>query len=272
MARDHVLCHGFFDKTSGFAPENHNCPGSRDAGTFFLRLPGTGSAPSLDLNDRDSMEQAVREAKSRFGTIDVRVNNAGCGYLAAVEESNPKEVEALFQTNFFGPARLMQLVLPQMREKRSGMIVNVTSIGAVRGALGNGYYSAAKGALELLTEAMEKETEHLGIRAMLVEPGAFRTGFYGERLKGSSLRIADYDVLADRYRKDRMTNAGNQPGDPDRGGEIIVEKRERAGGFSGGISMSVQGARGEKVKNKVFNLRWLIFPGCVMIDAKHLHF
>ena len=199
---------------------------ARDPGTlehFSLDYPGQVLPLSLDLNDRDSMEQAVREAKSRFGTIDVRVNNAGCGYLAAVEESDPKEVEALFQTNFFGPAQLMQLVFPQMREKRSGMIVNVTSIGAVRGALGNGYYSAAKGALELLTEAMAKETEHLGIRAMLVEPGAFRTGFYGERLKGSSPRIADYDVLADRYRKDRMTNAGNQPGDPDRGGEIIVE-------------------------------------------------
>lgn len=167
---------------------------ARDPGTlehFSLDYPGQVLPLLLDWNDRDSMEQAVREANSRFGTIDVLVNNAGCGYRAAVEESNPKEVEALFQTNFFGPARLMQLVLPQMREKRSGMIVNVTSIGAVRGALGNGYYSAAKGALELLTEAMAKETEHLGIRAVLVEPGAFRTGFYGERLKGSSLRIAD---------------------------------------------------------------------------------
>lgn len=90
----------------------------------------------------------------------------------------------------------MKMVLPVMRKQKSGLIVNVTSIGAVRGALGNGYYSAAKGALELLTETLAKETEHLGIRTMLVEPGAFRTNFYGEGLRGTDIQIPDYDVLA----------------------------------------------------------------------------
>ena len=137
-------------------------------------------------------------------------------------------MEELFQTNFFGPMDLTRLVLPQMRARRSGLIVNVTSIGAVRGALGNGYYSAAKGALELASEALAKEVKHLGIRVMLAEPGALRTGFYGERLKSSRLAIPDYDPLAAQYRRDPQTDRHDQPGDPDRAGEIIVETALRS--------------------------------------------
>lgn len=177
----------------------------------------------LDLNDLDSLEWAVQKTAQRFGTIDVLVNNAGHGYRAAIEESDPKAVAEIFQTNFFGPMELIRLVLPQMRQRRSGLIVNVTSIGAVRGALGNGYYSAAKGALELASEALAKETAHLGIRVMLVKPGALRTGFYGERLAGSAHTIPDYDALAERYRKNERTDSRDQPGDPDRAGAIIVE-------------------------------------------------
>lgn len=177
----------------------------------------------LDLNDRDSMKSAVDCAIRVFGRIDVLVNNAGHGYRAAVEESEPEKVKELFDTNFFAPAELMKLVLPAMRAQKSGLIVNVTSIGAVRGALGNGYYSAAKGALELLTEALAKETEHLGIRTMLVEPGAFRINFYGDGLRGTESRISDYDVLADRYRKENLVNNRDQLGDPMKGGEVIVD-------------------------------------------------
>ena len=177
----------------------------------------------LDLNDRDSMKSAVDCAIRVFGRIDVLVNNAGHGYRAAVEESEPEKVKELFDTNFFAPAELMKMVLPAMRAQKSGLIVNVTSIGAVRGALGNGYYSAAKGALELLTEALAKETEHLGIRTMLVEPGAFRTNFYGEGLRGTESRISDYDVLADRYRKENLVNNRDQLGNPMKGGEVIVD-------------------------------------------------
>lgn len=129
----------------------------------------------------------------------------------------------LFETNFFAPAELIKMVLPIMRKQRSGMIVNVTSIGAVRGALGNGYYSAAKGALELLTEALAKETAHMGIRTLLVEPGAFRTNFYDAGLAGSEHKISDYNVLAGKYRKEEFTNHHDQPGDPDKGGQVIVE-------------------------------------------------
>ena len=188
----------------------------------------------LDLNDPGSMRQAVEETCRRFGGIDVLVNNAGHGYRAVVEESERDKVEELFETNFFAPAELIRLVLPVMREKKSGVIVNVTSIGAVRGALGNGYYSAAKGALELLSEALAKETEHLGIRVMVVEPEAFRTDFYGRGLEGTQNRIPDYDVLVEKYRKEELVNRRDQPGDPDRGGQAIVET-VLGGGKSGAM-------------------------------------
>lgn len=177
----------------------------------------------LDLNDGESMRNAVKRTIEVFGGIDVLVNNAGHGYRAAVEESEPEKIKELFDTNFFAPAELMKMVLLAMRAQKSGLIVNVTSIGAVRGALGNGSYSAAKGALELLTEALAKETEHLGIRTMLVEPGAFRTNFYGDGLRGTESRISDYEVLADRYRKENLVNNRDQLGDPMKGGEVIVD-------------------------------------------------
>lgn len=186
-------------------------------------FPGQVLPLGLDLGSRESMERAVRKTYERFGAIDVLMNNAGHGYRAAIEESAPKAVAEIFQTNFFGPIELIRLALPQMRARHSGRIVNVTSIGAVRGALGNRYYSAAKGALELASEALAKESAHLGIRVMLVEPGALRTGFYGERLASSSRTIPDYDVLAERYRKNERTDRRDQPGDPDRAGAVIVE-------------------------------------------------
>lgn len=199
---------------------------ARDLGKlkeFQEQYPDQVLTLRLDLNDRDSMKQTVEQTIAHFGGIDVLVNNAGHGYRAAVEESEPEQISELFETNFFAPAELMKLVLPRMREKKSGIIVNVTSIGAVRGALGNGYYSAAKGALELLTEALAKETAHLGIQTMLVEPGAFRTGFYDEALGESRIKIPDYDVISDRYRKDHLVNHRDQAGDPMKGGEVIVE-------------------------------------------------
>lgn len=186
-------------------------------------FPGQVLPLGLDLGSQESMERAVRKTYERFGAIDVLVNNVGHGYRAAIEESDPKAVAEIFQTNFFGPIELIRLALPQMRARHSGRIVNVTSIGAVRGALGNGYYSAAKGALELASEALAKESAYLGIRVMLVEPGALRTGFYGERLASSSRTIPDYDVLAERYRKNERTDRRDQPGDPDRAGAVIVE-------------------------------------------------
>lgn len=187
------------------------------------KYPNQAFPVTLDLNNAASMRQAVQSVLERFGKVNVLVNNAGYGYRAAIEESEPAAVEELFQTNFFGPMELVRLILPQMRAQHSGFIINISSIGAVRGALGNGYYSAAKGALELASEALSKEVWQLGIRVMVAEPGALRTGFYGEQLKSSSIHISDYDALAGKYRKTEQTDSHDQPGDPLRAGKLLVQ-------------------------------------------------
>lgn len=184
--------------------------------------PERARACRLDLNDAASMEQAVETAERDFGGIDVLVNNAGHGYRAAVEESEPDAVEELFETNFFAPAHLIQLVLPGMRERRRGTIVNVSSIGAVRGALGSGYYGASKAALELLTEALAQEVAGFGIRTLIVEPGAFATAFYGAGLGRTAHPIAAYDGLARRYRAEFVEADAPRLGDPDAGGRAVM--------------------------------------------------
>ena len=188
--------------------------------------PDTGLTLSLDVTDSSSIKAAAEAARRRFGQIDVLVNNAGFGYRAAIEESERETVDLLFRTHVFGPAELINHVLPEMRARRSGTIVNVSSIGAVRAAVGNGYYSASKAAMELASDALYKELKPLGIRVMMVEPGAFRTGFYGS-LRGTGKVIDDYAETAGKWHVDKVTNAGDQPGDPDRAGEIIVDMLDR---------------------------------------------
>ena len=168
---------------------------------FTAAYPGRALALSLDLSCADSIPRVVAETQRAFGGIDVLVNNAGHGYRAAIEESQPHQVAELFAVNFFGPMDLIRAALPGMRERGGGWICNVTSIGGVRGALGNGYYSAAKAALERASEALAQEVAAFGIRVMLVEPGAFRTGFYGHRLAEPSTHLAAYDPIGARYRK-----------------------------------------------------------------------
>jgi NAD(P)-dependent dehydrogenase (short-subunit alcohol dehydrogenase family) len=137
--------------------------------------PETALALPLDVTDRGQITRAVREVQERFGGIDVLVNNAGYGYRAAVEEADDSDVQALFATNFFGPVAMIKGVLPDMRARRHGTVVNISSIGARRSPPGSGYYAASKAALEALTASLRKEVEPLGIAAMIVEPGAFRT-------------------------------------------------------------------------------------------------
>ncbi|MGN0445760.1 MAG: SDR family NAD(P)-dependent oxidoreductase [Acutalibacteraceae bacterium] len=191
-------------------------PSKLDFPDDVLRIP-------LELSSTESRAAAAEQFLNQFGRIDVLVNNAGHGYRAAIEESEDDKARELFETNFFGPMDLIRRFLPQMRRQGAGVIVNVTSIGAVRGALGNGYYSAAKGALELATEALQKEAGGLGIQTLLVEPGAMRTGFYGERLGASSARLPAYDAVGEVYRKTDRTDSGNQQDDPEQCGSAIVK-------------------------------------------------
>lgn len=190
-------------------------------------FPKSSVAVPLDITDTASIKQAVANGKARFGKIDVLVNNAGYGYRAGIEESEPEAVRQLFRTNLFGPAELMNAVLPEMRERKSGTIINISSIGAVRAAIGNGFYSASKAALELISDALNKEVKPLGIRVLIVEPGAFRTNFY-KSLQGTQKVITDYAETAGKWHVDKMELRSDQPGNPDVAGKIIVETAERA--------------------------------------------
>lgn len=189
--------------------------------------PNTAYAVSLDVCDNDSIAYAVKEGTNRFGKIDVLVNNAGYGYRSAIEEGDIDDVNTLFQTNFFGPIELIKAVLPQMRERKSGAIINVSSIAAVRSAIGSGYYAASKAALELMSDGLSKELKPLGIKVMIVQPGAFRTRFYDDSLKGTEKKIDDYAQTAGKTRKENIVNLKQQPGDPEKAGRVILEVIER---------------------------------------------
>jgi NAD(P)-dependent dehydrogenase (short-subunit alcohol dehydrogenase family) len=184
--------------------------------------PDTALALALDVTDAAAVRAAVGRAESRFGGIDVLVNNAGYGYRAAAEEGDDEQVATLFATNVFGPITAIKAVLPGMRARRSGVIVNVSSIGARTAPAGSGYYAATKAALEGLTGSLRKELAPLGITAMVVEPGSFRTDFAGRSLTQSPTPIQDYAETAGKRRKEQDTTHGTQPGDPVRAAAAIV--------------------------------------------------
>ncbi len=185
-------------------------------------FPGSALVAPLDVTDQAQIAAAVAAAVERFGAVDVLVNNAGYGYRAAVEEAPDADVRALFDTNFFGAVAMIKAVLPGMRSRRSGTIVTISSIGATRTPPGSGYYAATKAALEGMSGSLRKELEPLGIHAMIVEPGAFRTDFSGRSLKQAAEPIADYAETAGRRRKERDRTHGTQQGDPARAGLAII--------------------------------------------------
>ena len=176
----------------------------------------------LDVTDAGQVAAAVQQAEDRFGGVDVLVNNAGYGYRAAVEEGADDDVRRLFDTNFFGAVSMIKAVLPGMRARRSGAIVNISSIGAQITPVGSGYYAASKAALEGLSGSLRGELQPLGIAVVVVEPGAFRTDFAGRSLAQAAEPIDDYAGTAGRRRKEHDTAHGTQPGDPAKAGRAII--------------------------------------------------
>ena len=181
---------------------------------------------ALDVTEPDQIASAVQRADERFGGVDVLVNNAGYGYRAAVEEGDDAEVRTLFETHFFGTIAMIKAVLPGMRARRSGAIVNISSIGATVTPVGSGYYSAAKAAIEGMSGALRGELAPLGISVTIVEPGAFRTDFAGRSLVQSATVIDDYAATAGQRRKENDTMDGNQAGDPANAASAIIEAVE----------------------------------------------
>jgi NAD(P)-dependent dehydrogenase (short-subunit alcohol dehydrogenase family) len=177
---------------------------------------------ALDVTKPEQVVSAVRRAHERFGGVDVVVNNAGYGYRAAVEEGDDADVRALFETHFFGTVAMIKAVLPNMRARHSGAIVNISSITATVTPVGSGYYSAAKAAVEGMSGALRGELAPLGISVTVVEPGAFRTDFAGRSLVQSATVIDDYAGTAGQRRKENDTMDGNQAGDPAKAGAAII--------------------------------------------------
>jgi NAD(P)-dependent dehydrogenase (short-subunit alcohol dehydrogenase family) len=177
----------------------------------------------LDVTDADRIAAAVAEVLDRHGRIDVLVNNAGRGVIGAVEETTNDELRDLMELHFFGPAALTRAVLPHMRERGSGAIVQMSSMGGRFTFPGAGAYSATKFALEGWSEALAKEVDQFGIRVLIVEPGAFRTSFNGSGALQISGAIADYDELIGPVRSGMANDDGSQPGDPAKAAEAILQ-------------------------------------------------
>lgn len=184
--------------------------------------PDRTLAVALDVTNAEQVSAAVQQGQERFDGIDVLVNNAGYGYRAAIEEGDDAEVRALFDTHFFGTVAMIKAVLPGMRERRSGAIVNISSIGVQLTPVGSGYYSAAKAAVEGMSGALHGELAPLGISVTVVEPGAFRTDFAGRSLTQSAATIDDYADTAGRRRIENDTMHGSQAGDPAKAAAAIV--------------------------------------------------
>ena len=185
-------------------------------------FPDMALALPLDVTDKAQISSAVEQAQTRFGNVDVLVNNAGHGFRSAVEEADDADIRQLFDTNVFGAVDMIKAVLPGMRANRSGSILNISSIGARISPAGSGYYSATKAALEGLSGSLHKELQPLGINVTVIEPGAFRTDFAGRSLTQSATPIGDYAETAGKRRKENDTMHGTQPGDPAKAAEAIL--------------------------------------------------
>lgn len=176
----------------------------------------------LDVTNADDIRSAVASARERFGHIDVLVNNAGYSMVGAVEETSDAELRSAMELMFFGAVSLSREVLPEMRERRSGTIVQITSVGGLGTAPGFGAYCAAKHALEGLSEAMSAEVAPFGVRVLIVEPGAFRTALFGNAFR----RMPPIDVYASTVGPTRAFASqahGAQAGDPLKAARAIVD-------------------------------------------------
>ncbi len=189
---------------------------------IVVRYPDTAISVPLDVTDAGQREAAINATIEAFGQLDVLVNNAGYGYLAAIEEGEEDAVRSMFEANFFGALALTKLALAHFRPRRSGLIINNSSQAGLMGNPGTGYYSASKFALEGAMEALTRELEPLGIQVVSLQPGAFRTDWSGRSMQTSGNKIADYaDNVGQRIEMISQID-GQQPGDPKRVGPLVV--------------------------------------------------
>lgn len=189
---------------------------------FEAIAPGLARGFLLDVRDEEGIGRTVSAAQEWGGGIDVLINNAGYGLVGAVEEVSPSEVRAQFDVNVFGPLGLIQAVLPAMREKRGGLIINVTSVSGMATWQGTGIYCASKFALEAIGETLADEVSGLGIKVMSVEPGGMRTDYASRSLVRAGRIIPDYDATAHQSERILAGHAGSEAGDPRKMARAII--------------------------------------------------
>lgn len=182
--------------------------------------PERALALQLDVTQRDRMAAAVDAARTRFGRIDVLVNNAGWVLVGGMEEAADSEIRALFDTNFFGAVAMTQAVLPLMRQQRSGHVINISSMGGISGGLGMAYYGATKFALTAISESLAQEGRPLGIKVTIVEPGGHRTRAVTQA-RFAANAIDEYALIAE-HRRRMAASAGHEPGDARLAARAIV--------------------------------------------------
>jgi len=175
---------------------------------------GSAVGVVLDVTDLESIDSVVAGIEATVGPIDVLVNNAGYGHEGVMEESPIAEMRRQFEVNVFGAVAMMKAVLPFMRRRRCGHILNITSMGGYITMPGIAYYCGSKFALEGISETLGKEVKHLGIAVTAVAPGSFRTDWAGRSMTRTPRSISDYDALFDPIRKAREEKSGKQLGDP----------------------------------------------------------
>lgn len=176
--------------------------------------PGRAFGHLLDVTDHAAIESVIDDIETRIGPLDVLVNSAGYGHEGILEESPLEAMRRQFEVNVFGAVAMIKAVLPRLRERRSGHILNITSMGGYITMPGIAYYCGSKFALEGISEALAKEVEGFGIAVTAVAPGSFRTDWAGRSMVRSPRSIADYDALFDPVRQARQEKSGKQLGDP----------------------------------------------------------
>jgi len=176
----------------------------------------------LDVTDYAAIPEAVHAAEQQAGPVDVLVNNAGYGHEGVLEESSIDDLQRQFATNVFGPVAMIKAVLPGMRERRRGHIINVTSMGGFITMPGISFYCGSKFALEGISESLGKELAPFGIRVTALAPGQFRTDWAGRSMDRTPRSISDYDAVMNPIRVARQAKSGNQPGDPDKAAQALL--------------------------------------------------
>lgn len=191
---------------------------------FEQLKPGSAFARILDVTDTpERLSSVVGEVEQNVGPTYALINNAGYGHEGTLEESSLDELRQQFEVNVFGAVAMMKAVLPYMRARREGRILNVTSMGGLMTMPGLSYYHGSKFALEGISSSLAKEVRPLGIYVTAIEPGMFRTDWAGRSMVRSARTIADYDAIFDPIREARKSRSGHQPGDPAKAGKAIAE-------------------------------------------------